>query len=755
MLWLAAACADSRPVSYEEAPDPPALEPAPSRSSQLPLATATPEILRPPTGTPTPIPTATAELAMALPAATVTPMPAVVLSNPNAGQPQPVPVGPTSLTAGVDCELEIASYNGLKETGDESPAYRVPVLAACLLATGDVSSAMDAYERALESGPDLLTEVLIRQGLGDLLAEIGDYQAAVSQYDAILAVAETQISRGRALYQAGQAELLAGDLEQGYGRFMILVEEYPESAYSYIALTELLAAGYSISDYQQGLIAYNAQAYDVSAATFSRVIESIAFSNPEATLYLAWSLEKLGNVDGALAQLDSSFATYEVTSEGTGIDSLEAARNRIERAAINERAGRNQAALDDYKAYLTLFPFGEDAALASWRSAALFETMDEFVLAKDQYLAFARTYAEHQDAAQALFRAGYLSWEMDQIADAGLIWQEAAGAYPEKDYGAASLLWLLKTLPASQRTPYEQMAQDSNGLGYYAPRAGHVVNGIQPFTSVASPNLDTGDTGRDFAESWLRRWLGLVPGAPVAGFTGDLAADPRLEWAETLWLSGSSAEASRQFEMLRTEYADDGLASYQLALHFRDIGLYKLSILAALSVMQLAGVGAADAPRFIARLAYPAYHADLVTEAANRYKYDPLLQLALIHEESYFDERATSPLGARGLSQILPETGSFIAGQLGWFDYDANALLRPDTAIEIGGYYLAQQLTRYDGNVAAALAAYNAGPGFADQWFQIEPDDYDRFLEVVDFPETQRFLKQIYIVYAIYRFLYT
>jgi soluble lytic murein transglycosylase len=91
---------------------------------------------------------------------------------------------------------------------------------------------------------------------------------------------------------------------------------------------------------------------------------------------------------------------------------------------------------------------------------------------------------------------------------------------------------------------------------------------------------------------------------------------------------------------------------------------------------------------------------------------------------------------------------------MGWPNYSANALFWPDAAVEIGGYYLSQLLVRYDGNVAAALAAYNAGPGFADPWFQAEPDDYDHFLEIVDFPETQRFLKQLYIVHAIYRFLY-
>ena len=118
-------------------------------------------------------------------------------------------------------------------------------------------------------------------------------------------------------------------------------------------------------------------------------------------------------------------------------------------------------------------------------------------------------------------------------------------------------------------------------------------------------------------------------------------------------------------------------------------------------------------------------------------------------------ERGGSAAGARGLSQVLPETGDFIARQLAWPGYQSGDLYRPEVNIPIGAYFLDQQLDRYDGNVAAALAAYNAGPGFADDWHAAEPDDHDLFLETVDFPETQRYIKQIYEVHAIYRFLYS
>jgi soluble lytic murein transglycosylase len=689
-----------------------------------------------------------------VPTATQTPS-AAQTNTPLVSQVQIATIDPAAIRSDVDCTAEIEAYQDLAAAGVEVSPFQVPIIAGCLVDANETTDAIAIYQQALEADLDRLAEVTIRQDLADLLVEQGDHQAAVAQYDAILTVAETEASRSRALFQAGQAELSAGNQEAGYARLMALVNEYPEAAQSHAALTELLRAGYTVGDTLQGLIAFNAGAYDVASAAFVRAVEGNSVLTLQTHLHLAWSLERLGDVDGALARLDAFIGARESPPDGGASDLTEAAAARIERAKMNERAARTQAALDDYQTYIDLYPQGVDAPSAAWKLASLAQSLGANALARDRFLVFAQNHPRHGDAAEATFRAGFLSWELGEKASAQNIWRQAAETYPQRDYGAAALLWLLRTLPAAERAQYEGIALNGNGLGYYGPRADHFARGVQPFVSNGTANLNAGDTGRDFAESWLRRWLELAPDTPVGELSADLAADPRLAWAEKLWSSGARFEAARQFELLQAAHSGDALASYQLALYFRDLGLYKSSVLAALSLMNLAGVGAADAPRFIARLAYPAYFADLIQTEAQRYGYDPLLQLALIREESYFDALATSPLGARGLSQILPGTGSTVARELGWPGYQAGTLYRPDAAITFGAYYLDQLLQRYDGNVAAALAAYNAGPGFADGWLQLEADDFDRFLETIDFPETQRFIKQIYITHAIYRFLYT
>lgn len=90
-----------------------------------------------------------------------------------------------------------------------------------------------------------------------------------------------------------------------------------------------------------------------------------------------------------------------------------------------------------------------------------------------------------------------------------------------------------------------------------------------------------------------------------------------------------------------------------------------------------------------------------VRELARRFDLSPALIEALVWQESRWHPGAVSPVGARGLAQLMPGT----ARELG---VDARD---PFANLEGGARYLREQLDRFDGNLEKALAAYNAGPG--------------------------------------------
>jgi soluble lytic murein transglycosylase len=223
---------------------------------------------------------------------------------------------------------------------------------------------------------------------------------------------------------------------------------------------------------------------------------------------------------------------------------------------------------------------------------------------------------------------------------------------------------------------------------------------------------------------------------------------------EKLWQLGLYREAKRELEDLRKAHAQDAVASYQLALYFRDLGLYRSSILAADTVLHLTRRTAFAAPRLLGRLSYPVYYRELIIPLAEQYGYDPLLQFAMVRQESLFESFIESFAGAQGLSQVMPATGDYIAGRLQWPDYVSEDLYRPYVALAFGAYYLNEQLERFDGNVYAALSAYNAGPGNAARWIAAAPDDPDLYLERVDYRETRLYIRRIYSSHAVYRFLY-
>jgi soluble lytic murein transglycosylase-like protein len=118
-----------------------------------------------------------------------------------------------------------------------------------------------------------------------------------------------------------------------------------------------------------------------------------------------------------------------------------------------------------------------------------------------------------------------------------------------------------------------------------------------------------------------------------------------------------------------------------------------------------------------------AQYASLIDAAASKYDVDPALLRGLIRAESNFNPNAGSPAGAQGLTQLMPGT----AASLGVKD-----LHDPAQSIDGGAHYLRMQLDAFGGDVAKALAAYNAGPGAVQRYGGVPP-----------YAETQAYVKRV------------
>ncbi|NQU07104.1 MAG: transglycosylase SLT domain-containing protein, partial [Candidatus Abyssubacteria bacterium] len=155
-------------------------------------------------------------------------------------------------------------------------------------------------------------------------------------------------------------------------------------------------------------------------------------------------------------------------------------------------------------------------------------------------------------------------------------------------------------------------------------------------------------------------------------------------------------------------------------------------------------------------LMYPAAYPDMVRAAATRYNIDPMLSLAVMREESHFREDTISPSEARGLMQIIPPTGEWLAGKVfGPARFDRTLLFRPQFNIELGTYYLRYLLDRFDNNIVLAIAAYNWGEGHLERWLgNSPPGDLDAFIESIPAEETRNYVKKVLRSYSVYHSLY-
>ena len=160
-----------------------------------------------------------------------------------------------------------------------------------------------------------------------------------------------------------------------------------------------------------------------------------------------------------------------------------------------------------------------------------------------------------------------------------------------------------------------------------------------------------------------------------------------------------------------------------------------------------------EAPGFVQRLSFPVYYQDLVAPEAQKQGIDPLVLFALIRQESLFESFINSLADARGLTQVIPPTGEWIASRLGWGELGENDLYLPYVNVQFGAYYLSVQLATFDDEAIPALAAYNAGPGHIHDWLEEAPD-IDLFVESIPFAESRRYVRNVYENYAHYRRLY-
>lgn len=337
----------------------------------------------------------------------------------------------------------------------------------------------------------------------------------------------------------------------------------------------------------------------------------------------------------------------------------------------------------------------------------------------------ARRFPGARHAPAALFRAGMISYIQREFTAAATEFREAADRYPRSDDALAARYWSGRALfEAGDRAAAEsawRRVMTAEPGSYYTVLA----------TKRLRIPLSVGDSG-----------------------TVTVGRQPTLESAITrgaiLELLGMDTEARHEYDRLFRDATGSG--ERMLATGEAFAGTANASRAISLGSRLLTDVG--RNPRTY-RVVYPVVERERIGAESRANGLDPALVAALIRQESSFNPRATSPVGARGLMQIMPRVGQQLAARKGIARFTPDTLYNPAVNVALGTLHLRNMMAAYP-NVERALAAYNAGGSRVRRWAaKAGAGDPEVFTERIPFVETRGYVRAIVRNRAFYQALYS
>jgi len=633
-------------------------------------------------------------------------------------------------------------------------SYIYEFKADALYSNGDFTTAISDYQAALRSprlNPDLGIDIKIAQAYNNL----GEYQTAIIGYQDIYTRTTNDYTKAQMNLLMGQAYSALGEVDQAYTAYLDSVENYPLSYDSYTALLILVENGIPVNDLDRGLVDYYAGQYGVALAAFDRYLQNNPEDPATGVYYMGLTMRALGEYETAIETWEKLIQTYP---ESHLWDDAWEDKAFTQWFYIDKYIDATQTLLD----FVSAAPTHPRAAEFLFDAAIISERNDRLTQAVELWERVSTEYPSSDQAYRAILLAGITRYRLDDYPAAYDTFQRTLSLAGNLEDRAAAYLWAGKCLSQlgddeAARLSWEQAASLER-TGYYSQRARELLSDQPVFAPPDGYDLAfDSKSERLEAESWIHTIFSISPDIDLSK-PGPLADDPRFQRGNELWRFGLYDLARLEFEDLRIAVQSDPANTYRLVNHFVEIGLYRSAILAARDILNLAGMdddATMSAPIYFNHVRFGTYFRDLVIANAAEYDLHPLFLFSVIRQESLFEGFVRSPADARGLMQVIPNTGQEIASHLRWPpNYSSDDLYRPIVSINFGSHYLWRQLDYLDDDPFAALAAYNGGPGNAATWKALAPDDPDLYVEVIRYPETRDYIRSIFEVYNIYKNIY-
>jgi soluble lytic murein transglycosylase len=588
-----------------------------------------------------------------------------------------------------------------------------------------------------------------------------DYPRSESAPDAWLGL-------GRALV----AEARPNEAVRIYRDIWVSYPESPAEQEALKALAGLAASGVAVEDwsgsewFERGRNLFRTSQYEKAAEAFGKLLEKSPDSpnRAEAVFRIGVSRFYTGRRADAAAMLE------KFIKDNPRDQRIAEALYWIGKSY--SKLGEREKAIKTFQKLL------ESYGDSDWADDALFLSGNIYREANDMkkgllfYRRLVSLYPESKFADSAIWWNAWAYYRAGEYGNAERTLQELINAYPRSFLVSQARYWqgriAEKTGNNAKASAYYARVLKQAPYTYYGYRAAERIANV----GNANETMQAEDSGETADDS-----CGDGPGEEAGCrqdqlFPADLDDGPPVWTEETKQLLAAEPSFKKTLELVHLDmkkeaaadlwYLQDRLPRKRgtligLSKAFFELGDYYRSLILVLRNYEryLEG-GRPQVPADLWQLAYPQGYWDSIVAYSRKYGQDPYFIAAIIREESQFREEALSPAGARGVMQVMPATGEWIASAIRLQRFDKTRLFESDTAINLGTWYIGHLMKRFKNDPLLAAAAYNAGPAAVAGWIGSNGTGASReeFVESIPFSETRGYVKKVLRNYAEYKRIY-
>lgn len=622
-----------------------------------------------------------------------------------------------------------------------------------LLSLGDAKEAALAFESVSQAVPDtnLLPQAVLRAG--EAWYQASSCPEAIDRLTRAVALGRNEKDPGiaQAWLRLADCYLRVGRAAEGKEALVKVWVAFPQTKEAKQA-ESLLAAGIGGESWIPKPEDFYARAQVLlGQALHKEAIEELKrflAKDPPVSLRSEAKL-KLGIAQVRLKLYEQARETFQELAGGRTTHSGEAT---VWLARVYLRQGLGDKLLDLSRKIAKRSLSAEQKGQINLFAGIWLEDQAQFEEAIAQYRQVAQTGEPAAQRTEARWRQGWVLYRIGRYQAAIDVWRSIVER-PNGEWEPQVLYWIARACghvgnSSAQETfqllcnryPYTYYCQLAQGRAGISAMASTDQERRPEEAAVLPASLPSASSDR-----------GQISGQNETS-RSEIERQPAYRRAAELRVLGLEQDAVRELTALTDAYGNDAAAVASLSVLLSETGAHHHALRLVRSRFRdrLERGGGAILEDGLWNAAYPTGLISTINMQGVD-GVDPFLVAAIIREESQYDWRAVSRVGAIGLMQVMPATANEVAQRHRLPDVTRDDLFDQETNIRIGVRYIGQLFARFSGNLVHAVAAYNAGPIAVESWvvaYRGRSDD--EFVELIPFQETRQYVKRVLRSYREY-----